>query len=61
MPLVSDEYCGRCGEQRAVVEAPFVGGVRWKCIDCGNVVDIEFDDDEETMDWATERVLKGRA
>lgn len=47
MATCSDEYCSRCGTQVAVEEVEFFGGVRWVCLDCGNVVDIMFDDDED--------------
>lgn len=46
MVEISDEYCGHCGESRAVYEESFVGGTNWVCIECGHVVWCDFDDDD---------------
>jgi formylmethanofuran dehydrogenase subunit E len=45
MATFSDEYCSRCGEQVAAEEVEFYGGVKLVCLDCGNVLDIMFDED----------------
>jgi len=47
MVLISDEYCTRCGENRAVYEERRGTIICWKCIECEYTVDMEYEDDEE--------------
>ena len=50
MVLASDEYCGRCNRNQAVVEEEIVDGVQWRCIECGHIVSQEFDCDWDDYD-----------
>ena len=44
MVTVSDEYCSRCGKQQPVVEETDMDYITFRCLECGHVMDMLFDD-----------------
>lgn len=46
MALGSNKYCSACNEMVCVAEEHFVGGIRWRCLECDHIIDVMWDEED---------------